>query len=376
MGDDARLRAQRRPRPGAVHEWITACGLEDAAFTTIARELGRPVDGRRGAARRARGARGGLRARARGAAGRGRRTASGRSPCTRQLAAPLGDSPRRFAVGVDDELRRRRSWSEASDAVFLKHKALLDARATWLACGQGELVSSTRRSERRGLLAALARHDLGGVTLATLYTAAATSPQTRRRLTHVIEQGWRSCSEPWCSTLGSSGAAAADDNSLRHHPGQWRPARERAGEVRVRDPLQAGRSGSHRHRARSTTSGDADAFDSTSISSLATHRRRRHRRAGAASPNGLPVSFTLTIHRQAATRSRSSSPTATRATWTPKTGRVEIHARLQASLRRRGRRRRRLISRAESAGRRARASRLRPWKRRFPSPSGPAAPSG
>ena len=24
-------------------DWITACGLEDAAFTTIARELGRPV---------------------------------------------------------------------------------------------------------------------------------------------------------------------------------------------------------------------------------------------------------------------------------------------------------------------------------------------
>jgi lipoyl(octanoyl) transferase len=29
------------PRP--FTEWITACGLEDAAFTTIARELGRPV---------------------------------------------------------------------------------------------------------------------------------------------------------------------------------------------------------------------------------------------------------------------------------------------------------------------------------------------
>ena len=25
-------------------EWITACGLEDAAFTTLARELGRPLD--------------------------------------------------------------------------------------------------------------------------------------------------------------------------------------------------------------------------------------------------------------------------------------------------------------------------------------------
>jgi lipoyl(octanoyl) transferase len=30
--------------PAPFTEWITACGLEDAAFTTIARELGRPVD--------------------------------------------------------------------------------------------------------------------------------------------------------------------------------------------------------------------------------------------------------------------------------------------------------------------------------------------
>jgi len=29
--------------PGPFTEWITACGLEDAAFTTVARELGRPV---------------------------------------------------------------------------------------------------------------------------------------------------------------------------------------------------------------------------------------------------------------------------------------------------------------------------------------------
>jgi lipoyl(octanoyl) transferase len=29
--------------PAPFTEWITACGLEDAAFTTIARELGRPV---------------------------------------------------------------------------------------------------------------------------------------------------------------------------------------------------------------------------------------------------------------------------------------------------------------------------------------------
>jgi lipoyl(octanoyl) transferase len=29
--------------PAPFSEWITACGLEDAAFTTIARELDRPV---------------------------------------------------------------------------------------------------------------------------------------------------------------------------------------------------------------------------------------------------------------------------------------------------------------------------------------------
>jgi lipoyl(octanoyl) transferase len=41
--------------PAPFTEWITACGLEDAAFTSIARELGRPVavDGVRPAAREA-----------------------------------------------------------------------------------------------------------------------------------------------------------------------------------------------------------------------------------------------------------------------------------------------------------------------------------
>jgi lipoyl(octanoyl) transferase len=29
--------------PAPFTQWITACGLEDAAFTTIARELGRPI---------------------------------------------------------------------------------------------------------------------------------------------------------------------------------------------------------------------------------------------------------------------------------------------------------------------------------------------
>jgi lipoyl(octanoyl) transferase len=30
--------------PAPFRDWITACGLEDAAFTTLARELGRPVE--------------------------------------------------------------------------------------------------------------------------------------------------------------------------------------------------------------------------------------------------------------------------------------------------------------------------------------------
>ncbi len=29
--------------PAPFTEWITACGLEDAAFTTLARELGQPI---------------------------------------------------------------------------------------------------------------------------------------------------------------------------------------------------------------------------------------------------------------------------------------------------------------------------------------------
>ena len=29
--------------PAPFTQWITACGIEDALFTTVARELGRPV---------------------------------------------------------------------------------------------------------------------------------------------------------------------------------------------------------------------------------------------------------------------------------------------------------------------------------------------
>ena len=52
--------------PAPFTDWITACGLEDAAFTTMARELGRPLSTRRGASRRSRRRRRGIRPRAGG----------------------------------------------------------------------------------------------------------------------------------------------------------------------------------------------------------------------------------------------------------------------------------------------------------------------
>ncbi len=51
--------------PAPFTDWITACGLEDAAFTTMARELGPAAHGRRGAPGRRGRDRGGFRARAR-----------------------------------------------------------------------------------------------------------------------------------------------------------------------------------------------------------------------------------------------------------------------------------------------------------------------
>ena len=53
-------------------QWITACGLADASFTTIATELGRPVRRRRAASACGNGARGSLRPRPGRAPGRGR----------------------------------------------------------------------------------------------------------------------------------------------------------------------------------------------------------------------------------------------------------------------------------------------------------------
>ena len=68
--------------PAPFTQWITACGLEDAAFTTVATRARPAGDRGRDARPGARGARGGVRARAGGAAGRRAATASGRSRCT------------------------------------------------------------------------------------------------------------------------------------------------------------------------------------------------------------------------------------------------------------------------------------------------------
>ena len=43
MDHHARLRANVDLDPAPFTEWITACGLEDAQFTTMARELEKPV---------------------------------------------------------------------------------------------------------------------------------------------------------------------------------------------------------------------------------------------------------------------------------------------------------------------------------------------
>ncbi len=59
--------------PAPFTDWITACGLEDAAFTTLARELGRQVSVDEVRPASSRSARGGLRARALGVTRRRRR---------------------------------------------------------------------------------------------------------------------------------------------------------------------------------------------------------------------------------------------------------------------------------------------------------------
>ena len=90
--------------PAPFTQWITACGLEDAAFTTSRRELGRPVTVDEAARARARRARGGLRARARGAARArpARRAVTRRHPA--DPAPELEPAPDEGCTGVEGKV--------------------------------------------------------------------------------------------------------------------------------------------------------------------------------------------------------------------------------------------------------------------------------
>ncbi len=89
--------------PAPFTEWITACGLEDASFTTMARELSRPLsveEVRPAADRRDRG---GLRARARGDPGGRRRGPLG--PADPHLAfGPLAHLGNSAGLGMSSDL--------------------------------------------------------------------------------------------------------------------------------------------------------------------------------------------------------------------------------------------------------------------------------
>ena len=83
--------------------------------------------------------------------------------------------------------------------------------------------------------------------------------------------------------------SAPDGEHVRQHPGQRRPARERTGSVRVRDPLQDGRSFAHRQPVVQRQ-GDPMVFDSTSISTLVINGDDATA-TGSGIANGLPVTF-------------------------------------------------------------------------------------
>ena len=100
LGDDARVRAQRRSRSGAVHGVDHGVRARGRDVHDDRARGGSPGDGRRGAPACGRRARGGLRARARGASGRGRHGPLGRSRCTR--------SSRTDERGARPDLRRDR----------------------------------------------------------------------------------------------------------------------------------------------------------------------------------------------------------------------------------------------------------------------------
>ena len=93
--------------PAPFTEWITACGLQDAAFTTMALELGRPSPSRSPPTRR-RGPRGGLRAGARGASSHGGPRPRGHSPIHGDAGRALTRRPAGCAATATVECHRCR----------------------------------------------------------------------------------------------------------------------------------------------------------------------------------------------------------------------------------------------------------------------------
>ncbi len=97
--------------PAPFTDWITACGLEDAAFTTIARELGRAVTVDEVRPHAAAAIARGLRARARGASRRRSGRESGRlrrggTRSSSRYSMPFRGSPRRPTASDDRQAPR------------------------------------------------------------------------------------------------------------------------------------------------------------------------------------------------------------------------------------------------------------------------------
>ena len=123
--------------------------------------------------------------------------------------------------------------------------------------------------------------------------------------------------------LGSSGAAAANDNNCGTVQGNGVPRENAQAKfafaIRYKpgDPAPTG-TVSFNDKATPMQ------FDSTSIVDLASSGDDATA-SGTGVANGLPVSFTLTIHNKPDSFSIQLS-NGYSATWTPKTGRIEINA--------------------------------------------------
>ena len=142
--------------PAPFTDWITACGLEDATFTSLARELGRPVtvDEVRPVARR--GVRRGVRPRLRRAAGR--------------RAGPLGAAAARTTRRA---LGRRRATGELFSRIPAPTPEDAEERGR-----RADVDNSAGASTRRSTAATLAR-DAGALWITKLrFLPFGREPQT------------------------------------------------------------------------------------------------------------------------------------------------------------------------------------------------------